>query len=234
MGRIRRRGREIDPEVYGELSRMARETSSSAPQIEAELHRRFSPGRKVPSQKVIQRVVKEERPQDPTGPWRLAEADDPADAALVLPVLVVTASGWPLTTAEAGWVVRIRKAAPSVPLNAVFMLVRTYMSWEQRGRPTELLDLVLACAPWRDDTNLARMERLLFTFGDEGREAKQLGVTIVIFQEAPHFEGNDSQSDVKKYERWEKRGQQLQAESLQREERLKQEMDDEEYERPHP
>lgn len=145
-----------------------------APAIHAELLKQFGEER-TPNLRTIQRWVNRVTPQDPTGPWRLADADDPADAALILPfIAIVRVEGVehrPLTKGEAEWVLRIRKSAPDVPLYAVLHLVWTYQRWTEMDRPTELLDVVLAAQPWRSRAVHQALEREMANYGEDGQSA---------------------------------------------------------------
>lgn len=152
-----------------------------APAIHAELLKEFGKGR-TPNLRTIQRWVNKITPEDPTGPWRLADADDPDDAALVVPVIATVGKEvlrWALTKREAEWVVRIRKAAPELPIIAVPQVVWTYMVWEQSEWPTELLDLVLSARPWRSLTTREALDRALAEGGDPGQDAITLVGRIV-------------------------------------------------------
>ena len=67
----------------------------------------------------------------------------------MLPVLAASVGQDALTTEEAGWVVRLRVAVPDVPLGAVRLLARAYLSYKHQRLNTSSLDFVLAAAPWR-------------------------------------------------------------------------------------
>ena len=108
---------------------------------------------RIPHIRTIQRIVRENTPQDPSAPWQLAEASG-GDAALVLPVLaamIEVSEGRlkALSTAKAEWIVKLRRVADDLPLWAIYELTIKYMLRRERHNPTDDLDAFLAFAPWR-------------------------------------------------------------------------------------
>lgn len=159
MGQIRRRKRRIDLDVTIEIERLARD-NRGVRQIESHLIKEF-PRDKVPHPKTIQRIIVDETtPRDTSAAWRLAGAD-PEDAALILPVLFTASGHWLLTITEAEWVVRIRSAAPDLPIDGVRDAVKTYVSAQRHERDTGLLDLVLSRHPWRSEGDRDATDRYL-------------------------------------------------------------------------
>lgn len=130
---------------------------------------------RTPHLRWIQRRVRKIRPKDNSGPWLFAQEEDPKDAALILSVLASVVgdevSRWPVTNAEAKWIVRICRAVPDVPLSAVDQIVVAYMAWERLKQPTDLLDLILAVRPWRSFEAQQALERTLAQRGERGQDA---------------------------------------------------------------
>lgn len=129
--------------------------------IEADLLMRWSPRRiidrleadgryqgRVPSQRTIESIQADMRPRDSGPRWTLADAD-PAEAALVLPVLAAVTRNSDgrlghFSTDTAAWIARLRVAAPRLsPIEAYRWAVR-YQSAIAAGKDTAELDRQLA------------------------------------------------------------------------------------------
>lgn len=121
---------------------------------------------RVPSLRSVQREVSKCRPPE-TGWWSLADGDaDPDDAALVLPVLAETieASGerWQRFGKDlAGWIVKVRVAAPDIPPLWAFSIATAYRGQKDADSAAGL-DQLLAFAPWRGRTEFHRYLRAAF------------------------------------------------------------------------
>ena len=145
--RIKRR---IDGDIEAEIRRLAvREWAAT--QIHRELERRSDFKGRVPSLRTVQRIA-DDYAKDTTW-WSLADAD-PDDAALILPVLaelMEQSQGHVsrLYKGLADWIVRIRRAAPDMPVT--WSLEVTLTCWEYARRDESLAGVVemLAFAPWR-------------------------------------------------------------------------------------
>ncbi len=118
------------------------------------------------SLRTVQGIMKEYLLPDPSGPWRLSEADG-EHVALILPVLQWLLFQPPavrraaLTNAEAEWICRLRRAASDLPPCTLYRLTRLYMFREERGEGTEDIDGFLAFAPWRGGGSFARYREAL-------------------------------------------------------------------------
>lgn len=92
----------------------------------------------------------------PADPWSM-ESGSPDDAVLVLPAIreaIDRSNGFlsGLTTEEARWVVRIRKAAPTIPIASAFMRAQAMarVPARRQGEAIRDLEIFLAYAPWDD------------------------------------------------------------------------------------
>jgi hypothetical protein len=129
---------------------------------EMKTDKRFRNKVDFPTQRTVERVVKEVEIRDKTVPWSVADKNEnglflntPEDSTLVLEVLadVILASAGEkriFTKQEAKWVLRIRKLVPDMKLLGVWQLAHAYMLSESRNEPTERLDTYLAFKPWRN------------------------------------------------------------------------------------
>lgn len=142
----------FDPDILDMIQSLAVDTDWSATQIHRKVEDEFL-GRDIPSQRAVQVWVKKYRPADPSGPWFMLDAD-PADAALILPVLAKVIVGSKgsrtITRAEGDMIVRVRKACPDMPEGGVWRIARMYRARETNNEPSDDLDALLAFAPWRD------------------------------------------------------------------------------------
>jgi hypothetical protein len=100
----------------------------------------------VPSLRTIQGIVSDERKRRGE-PWSMYDSD-PADLALVLPVLRAGIE-WTrgqirgISQPQADRIVRIVRAAPDIPAEVAFRLGLS-------GQKTGAIEAYLAYAPWRD------------------------------------------------------------------------------------
>lgn len=152
--RRRRRGRNVPPAVQHEIESLALEHPDwSAPTIYEHLNDLKRVG--VPAVYTIQRMLRAGRPKDSSELWTLGP-----DAPLLLPVLAAiverTLQPARLTRGQAAWVVRVRQAAPDLPLWWAFWLSEKYRIRNQQGQATDSLDLLLAFAPWRSTEDFVR------------------------------------------------------------------------------
>ena len=153
----RRRGRQIDPYVQYEI-----EEKTGLGWTPKQIHRWFEeqvidkrlPESKLPGERTLQRVAEEATMRDTSGPWRIADADDPEDAKLILDVLAnvtvhSTGKKHSFTKEEARWVLRVRKIVPDADPVKVWFVARAYQLYQSRGLDSRALDMYLAFAPWR-------------------------------------------------------------------------------------
>jgi hypothetical protein len=121
-------------------------------------------GRNVPDLRTVQRIHRKAMPPDTSDPWSLADPEgNPEDAALILPVLAAATeeSGgrWQRFSKDlAGWIVKVRVAAPDIPPLWAFSVAMAYWSGEKHKEAVdvEAFDQMLAFAPWRDKAHLRR------------------------------------------------------------------------------
>ena len=125
-----------------------------------EANKKLLKGHKLPDLRTVQRIHRKAMPPDTSGPWSLADAD-PDDAALVLPVLAaaIERSGgrWQRFTQDlAGWIVKVRVAAPDMPPLWAFSVAQAYQAGQKHKEAVDGLDQMLAFAPWRDKVHFRR------------------------------------------------------------------------------
>ncbi len=150
------RGPRIDLDVQDEIRKLALDEAAPATpaQIFRHLERETKFEGRVPELRAIQRFVKKLAPPDPSGEWSFVDAE-PEDARLVLDVLAeITArtNGQArITCATAEWIIKIRKAAPSISPLEAYQFAKEYRAREDRRIDTRDLDLMLAFAPWESD-----------------------------------------------------------------------------------
>ena len=154
----RRRGSRTDPDI----ARAARSLAASGDQWSAAgIHRKLLEEHpewtaRMPEVRTIQNLVRGLL-GDEGEPWSFSDGEqDAEDAGVVLTVVreLWDAGIWPrsVTTSEAGYIVRLRRAFPDLPAVTTFELTRAYLSATDRSNIYTLagLDRYLAFAPWRD------------------------------------------------------------------------------------
>lgn len=110
-----------------------------------------------PARRTIQKIVHDAVTLDRSGPWVLADTDGD-DARLILGSLravtllefapeTAVNSILRLTKAEARWIVRVRRAAPTLPPMYAWFMARLYVAREAREQSTRDLDALLAFLP---------------------------------------------------------------------------------------
>ena len=122
-------------------------------QITREAAAKGWPAPALPSLRTVQAIVREYRPPDSSARWSVGDAEGDDEARLVLPVLAEIADRTKghssrVTHAEAEWVVRIRRAVPTLAPWQAFQLARFYLAKTARNESTETLDLYLALTVW--------------------------------------------------------------------------------------
>ncbi len=167
MGNKRRWAPRLDAAVEAKIRECIldpRNEGLSAPAIlnklstDPDVADRRAAGNRSISERTIRDRISRLRPPDNSGPWTLADPDaTPEDAALVLPVLAeaIDWSGGHLhrfSKAVVRWIVKVRVAAPDLPVSWALKVAEEYRAAEERGDSEELegLDQMLAFTPWRD------------------------------------------------------------------------------------
>jgi hypothetical protein len=177
-----RKGRpRIDGYVERAIWQLARAKWTPA-QIYHELRRQQAEegkfkGRRLPVLRTVERAAAKAVPLDTSGWWSLADAD-PEDAALVLPVLAEAAemSGgrWRRFSKDlAGWIVKVRVAAPDIPPLWAFSIAQAYRS--QNEESVAGLDEVLSFAPWRGRGQYHRYLRAAFMLHPDWFDQFEIG-----------------------------------------------------------
>lgn len=171
----RARKRSWPPAVLKRIAELV-PTGASASRIHDQLENEALKGQaqfsvtEIPRLRTVQNIVADLKPRDPSGPWSLADADTD-EAALVMPVwreVVDYTQGKisHLTTAEAKWIVRIRRVAPELYPNGlsfwnIYLLAREYVLLIEQKKPTTGPDVYLAYAPWESLLAALRYEEAL-------------------------------------------------------------------------
>ena len=117
----------------------------------------------VPHIRTIQRHVKDVRPVDPSGRWRLSVVDDD-DAAFLLSARAAVISATEgrvreISVAAAAWLRAIHAVAPDLEAWSAHRLARSYLSRIEQKQDTGDLDAWLAFGPWRGKEAAAAYER---------------------------------------------------------------------------
>jgi hypothetical protein len=181
--------RRISPAIQARVERLAIEGASPS-QIERQLARDGVPLAEQPSRRTIQRIAQAARVKDHSGPWSLADAAGD-EAEVVLPILRAylnlaslqdTRRAPYLTKAEARWIIKVRRAAPSLHAFDVYFLARAYLVREIRRQETFDLDALLAFTPW-DETERPGPHGSTYTM----REAYRKGIEAGFIPPAPAF-----------------------------------------------
>jgi hypothetical protein len=141
----------LDPEVDRFID-VQRDSGKKAPEIYRELQAylaRLDNLAALPTLRTVQYRLK--APHDPSGDWRWEQdALDPAPVLAVLARVIQETEGRrrSVTTAEATWIRRIRRAAPSLDGWCVYRLAR--LCKDVGGELPPFVEQALAFAPWRD------------------------------------------------------------------------------------
>lgn len=109
----------------------------------------------TPDIRTVQRIVKADRPPDPSGSWRTTEWPG-EDVKLVLEVLKYLweiGEAYQLTQTEAENILWVRQAAPTLPADLAWQLAKRYVLYNVKEIPTLPLDLYLAFRPWESSEN---------------------------------------------------------------------------------
>lgn len=118
----------------------------------------------MPTLRTIQRMVKEIAPPDLSEEWSLADAE-PEDARFVLDLLAVltrvSEGRTTLSRAMAEWALKVRKAAPSLPIYRTYEFAMEYRRQMEQRESTRDLDLFLALTPWESTDDADAYENLL-------------------------------------------------------------------------
>jgi hypothetical protein len=102
-------------------------------------------------------------PPDDSGPWSLAHADtDPEEARLILDVAAyvdeITDGRMWLAKNLARWVARVRRAAPTVPVEWAYGIAWGYQFSNANKSSARCLDLVLGIKPWEQQNREGQWE----------------------------------------------------------------------------
>jgi len=138
----------------------------------AQIYRHLEKGHRIdrngrPSKSTIDRLVDKLRPEDASGTWSFAEADaDPDDARLVLEALAAAierTEGRVVRFSRdlAAWVVRVRRAAPSIPPWESYVMATQFQNATAQGWETQFLELTLAFRPWESEAANRRFQEHL-------------------------------------------------------------------------
>lgn len=158
-----RRGPSLNPLHLAKIEDLARKRLGwSAARIVRELAKDF-PNDKLPSDRTVRALVANIKSKGHGQKLWLLERADGDDARLILEVLPAAIRDcndldpW-LTEEQASWALRLRKAAPTLPAEVTWMLVRLYMGRVESDEDTRDLDAFLAVGP------------LIFGSGDDAGE----------------------------------------------------------------
>ncbi|MBI2863137.1 MAG: hypothetical protein HYX94_01055 [Chloroflexi bacterium] len=108
---------------------------------------------RMPSQRSVQRVVKDTLPHDTSEAWSLAQDEGP-DTGLILETLAAAMEGSEglirhLTSAQANWIKRVRRAVPDLRPWVAYQVAVDFQKCAETKQDTSDLDAFLAFAPWR-------------------------------------------------------------------------------------
>jgi len=117
---------------------------------------------KLPDLRTIQRWVRELRPADRSGRWRLGPADD-ASAGFVLAAraeLMTETEGRvsEISNEAESWLMIVHAVAPDLDPLTAHRVARLYQMRTKQGRDTGDLDAWLGFSPWQSDAAAARYE----------------------------------------------------------------------------
>ncbi len=170
MGKMRKRSRELSGPMFDWIREKV-EKKWTAKQIDDHLQRLRPSSRadtpgglerfleehesdRLPSYEQIRRIVSDLTAQDMSGTWDVRGKDTmPEDLHCILDVLAWVSLDThgrktTITNAEAAWILRVAKAAPTAGNRIIWRLVQRYMLAEAKGGSTEALDTYLAFKPW--------------------------------------------------------------------------------------
>jgi hypothetical protein len=158
------KGRQASVEVDRHLERLTFEGFGPA-QIYRDLEQKGWFGGDRLSLRTVQRMVHHLRPADPSGPWSMAEAEDPEEARLVLRVLAAvfesTAGRVWLTKDLVVQIVRVQEAVPDIPPLWAYNIAQAYQVCAIQGRDSRHLDFALGARPWESAERADWFARLL-------------------------------------------------------------------------
>ena len=149
----------IDGDILSKAMELALTTDWNAAQIFRDLERRFK--ERAPTQRTIERLVKEYRATDKSQPWTV-EDSDPEDAKLILEWLAsFNGFGKGLKKVEAFWHLKIQRIAPDLSWVRAGVLANLYRIRTAKEASTEELDAYLGFAPWRGAEALERYKQMV-------------------------------------------------------------------------
>ena len=129
-------------QIYDELGQWNDEREYKYPEVREHGH---------PEIRTVQKIVKESRPPDPSGAWMPTEwhgEDIPPVLEIIKYLRQRGAAFWP-TVAEAERILWVKRAAPTLPIEDVWRIMRRYMAHEPKQRSTEYLAVYLAFQSWK-------------------------------------------------------------------------------------
>jgi hypothetical protein len=172
MATVRRKPR-IDAHAHELIRELAKDTWRSPAEIlqlvQEAAEDEKDKVREAPDIRTVQRIVKDERPKDMSGPWSTFEALDD-EAQIILPILrfVILDSGGRIssfTRAEAAAVLAVRRAAPRISnLRLVWLFAREYVRRDLRAE-TDFTALDVALADLNQTGSLTPAIRKLYEDG---------------------------------------------------------------------
>ena len=122
-------------------------------QIHRELLERQEEFKDIPTVRTVERIVKERRTLDASGPWSLAD-NDGDEIRLILEVRRVLIENFGhdvhrFSKEEAAWVLKIRRLAEDLDTYIAWIVALMYSSHLKAGLSTASLDDYLTFTPWR-------------------------------------------------------------------------------------
>lgn len=120
----------------------------------------------IPSASTIDRWILKLRPQDTSGEWGIEHAKDGDDARIVLEVYRalrdatdgVEPKKGHFTHLEAEWIIRVKRAAPTLDDFRVWIVADHYVRAKLQGQKTEGLLSFLGYRPWENKENKKRYQ----------------------------------------------------------------------------
>ena len=149
----------MEGDIQDRAQELALTTDWNAAQIFRDLNLHFK--EQMPTQRTIERFVKEYRATDKSQPWTVEESD-PQDAKLILEWLA-SFNGFSkgLTKVEAFWHLKIQRIAPDLSWVRAGVLANLYRIRTAKEASTEELDAYLGFAPWRGAEALERYKEMV-------------------------------------------------------------------------